>query len=299
VSNCFVLFCYYNFEIFFSPESSSQIDNSKNGNNIFSNILDPFDLNRCNPNKQLNYKIDNQNPLDIVYGASAIIKPKSVSRSASPHSSSSSSHSIYCGRCENNASNRCLDCNDVFCSECVNEHIINSFTEKHNIISIAKNTINPIGAPSAATLGDIHITHSFNEPQCAEHLEFLRFLCDTCKKVVCQECTLKEHKDHEYTSITNISKDMAKEKLKAVYDSSKLGIKFIKSSIDRAVAYSQSIERDSLDITSRVRKALRLLILAAEDRERILLEQVDKYRQQKIANLSDQMLGLRSALGKD
>jgi tripartite motif-containing protein 71 len=92
---------------------------------------------------------------------------------------------------------------------------------------------------------------------------------------------------------------MAKEKLKAVYDSSKLGIKFIKSSIDRAVAYSQSIERDSLDITSRVRKALRLLILAAEDRERILLEQVDKYRQQKIANLSDQMLGLRSALGKD
>ena len=39
-------------------------------------------------------------------------------------------------------------------------------------------------------------------------------------------------------------------------------------------------------------------MIAAEDRERILLEQIDKYRQQKIANLSDQMLGLRSALGK-
>ena len=85
--------------------------------------------------------------------------------------------------------------------------------------------------------------------------------------------------------------------LKAVCESSKLGIKYIKQSIDRAVTYSQSIERESLEISSRIRKALRLLIIAAEDRERILLEQVDKYRQQKVATLSDQMLGLRSALG--
>lgn len=84
----------------------------------------------------------------------------------------------------------------------------------------------------------------------------------------------------------------------AIHDSSKLGIKFIKTSIDRAVTYSQSIERDSLEMSSRVKKAFRLLILAAEDRERTLLEQVDKYRQQKVANLSDQMTGLRSALGE-
>lgn len=115
---------------------------------------------------------------------------------------------------------------------------------------------------------------------------------------MCQECTLKEHKDHEYSAITNITLDKAKDKLKAVCESSKLGIKYIKQSIDRAVTYSQSIERESLEISSRIRKALRLLIIAAEDRERILLEQVDKYRQQKIANLSDQMLGLRSALGE-
>lgn len=140
--------------------------------------------------------------------------------------------------------------------------------------------------------------HSSNEPQCEIHGEALRFLCETCKKIVCQECTLKDHKDHDQTPIVNITSDKAKEKLKAIHDSSKLGIKFIKTSIDRAVAYSQSIERDSLEISSRVKKAFRLLILAAEDRERTMLEQVDKYRQQKVANLSDQMTGLRSALGE-
>lgn len=176
--------------------------------------------------------------------------------------------------------------------------MINSFSEKHNIINIGK--ITPIGINSAAsslTFGDFHL-QSINEPHCELHCETLRFLCETCKKVVCQECTLKEHKDHEYSAITNITLDKAKDKLKAVCESSKLGIKYIKQSIDRAVTYSQSIERESLEISSRIRKALRLLIIAAEDRERILLEQVDKYRQQKIANLSDQMLGLRSALGE-
>lgn len=39
------------------------------------------------------------------------MKPKNLSRSTSPPSSSSSSQSIYCGRCDNNACHRCLDCN--------------------------------------------------------------------------------------------------------------------------------------------------------------------------------------------
>jgi tripartite motif-containing protein 71 len=109
---------------------------------------------------------------------------------------------------------------------------------------------------------------------------------------------LKDHKDHDQTPIANITSDKAKEKLRAIHESSKLGIKYIKTSIDRAVAYSQSIERDSLEIQSRVKKNFRLLILAAEDRERALIELIDKFRQQKVANLSDQMTGLRSALGK-
>lgn len=236
---------------------STQLENSaKNGNSIFSNILDPFD------NKPFSFNTMDMPNVHDLYGAVAGgTKPRNISGSVSPPSSSSSSQSIYCGRCENNACHRCLDCNDVFCAECVNEHMINAYTEKHNIISIGK--ITPIGintAPVSQLLNDLHI-QTMNEPQCENHNEQLRFLCETCKKVVCQECTLKEHKDHEYVAVGNITLDKAKDKLKAVCESSKLGIKFIKSSIDRAVAYSQSIERDSLEVSSRVRKALRLLIL--------------------------------------
>ena len=172
---------------------------------------------------------------------------------------------------------------------------MNTFTKQHALVGLGK--ITPIGSISSNSVMH-NVIHSSNEPQCDFHKdEPLRFLCETCKKIVCQECTLKDHKDHEQSPISNITAENAKEKLKAIHESSKLGIKFIKNSIDRAVTYSQSIERDSLDISSKIKKAFRLLILAAEDRERILLEQVERYRQQKVATLGDQMTGLRSALG--
>lgn len=274
-----------------------------NGNSLFSNILDPFNGGRGSGNGVINtfsnYSIDSSNPIDI-FCSSSNTKIRNVSRSTSPRtnsSSSSGSQSIYCGHCDSNAVSRCLDCNDCFCTDCVNEHMTNSFTKQHNIVGLS-NRITPIGSISSSSMHHTVSIHSSNEPQCEIHGEKLRFLCETCKQVVCQECTLKDHKDHSQTPIANLTAEKAKEKLKAIHESSKLGIKCVKTSIDRAVAYSQSIERDSLEISSRVKKAFRLLILAAEDRERTMLEQVDKYRQQKVANLSDQMTGLRSALGK-
>lgn len=272
-----------------------------NGNSLFSigssNFMDPYNGRGSSSvlNSYSNYNIDTSNPIDIFSSGNG--KTRNLSPSTSPHtnSSSSSSQSVFCGHCDNNAINRCLDCNDVFCAECFTEHTMNAFTKQHTVVGLGK--ITPIGSVTSS-LHMMHSSniHSSNEPQCDIHGEALRFLCETCKIIVCQECTLKDHKDHFQTPIANITSEKAKEKLKAIHESSKLGIKFIKTSIDRAVTYSQSIERDSLEMSSRVKKAFRLLILAAEDRERTLLEQVDKYRQQKVANLSDQMTGLRAAL---
>lgn len=98
------------------------------------------------------------------------------------------------------------------------------------------------------------------------------------------------------TPIANITVESAREKLKKIHESSQTGIKFIKTSIDRAVNYSQNLEKDSIEISSRIKKAFRMLIMAAEERERTILEQLEKYRQQKVSTLADQMTGLRSAL---
>lgn len=168
------------------------------------------------------------------------------------------------------------------------------FTKDHCIVGFK--TISPIGILSG------HMTNLVNgninqtsDPHCETHGEILRYLCETCKKIVCQECTLWEHKEHSCIPVAKVS-DGAQEKLQAVIDSGKLGTKYIKASIDRAVTYSQAVERDAMEASARIRKAMRHFIMAAEDRERTLLERVDKIRQQKLTSLSDQMAGLRAAL---
>lgn len=85
-------------------------------------------------------------------------------------------------------------------------------------------------------------------------------------------------------------------RIQEVIDSGKLGKKYIKASIDRAVSYSQSIERDAIETTQKIRKSMRYFMHAIEERERILLDKVEKCRQQKITTLADQMAGLRAAL---
>lgn len=174
--------------------------------------------------------------------------------------------------------------------------MMNPFMKTHTIVGMGK--ITPIGSVTSSSMMHNVNVQSSNEPQCEIHSEALRFLCETCKKVVCQECTLKDHKDHEQTPIGDITVDKARAKLMAIHESSRVGIKYVKTSIDLAVALSQSTERDSLEMQSRVKKNFRQLIMAAEDRERHLVELIDKFRQQKVSNLSDQMTGLRSALGK-
>lgn len=120
-------------------------------------------------------------------------------------------------------------------------------------------------------------------------------MCEQCNKIVCQECTFRDHKDHNCIAVALFAEG-AQTKIEGVLESGKLGKKYIKASIDRAVTFQQAIERDAMETTQKIRKAMRYFIHAIEERERILLDKVEKCRQQKIATLGDQMSGLRAAL---
>lgn len=217
-----------------------------------------------------------------------------------------------CGRCDQvAATSRCLDCNDVLCEDCAHLHVRAAFNQEHCIIPL--NNVSPIGSTVSLTTGGSpsNVTNNNNsqfpnsnqhqssstgnEPQCDIHREALRYVCETCKKLVCQECTLWDHKEHSCVDISVVA-ETGRDTLANLMESGKTGTRLIKSSIDRAVSFSQAVERDAGEATSRVRRAMRHFIMAAEERERILIDRIDKMRQQKLSSLSDQMAGLRAAL---
>lgn len=258
-----------------------------NGNNLFSG--------RRFTN---NYNIESSTPIDI-FGNNGASQMRNNTPKTSPQTDSSASSSpvVFCVHCDETAASRCLDCNDVYCADCINKHLnLNAFTSQHTVVGLGK--ITPIGsAPTNSIFHNFDIlSMTMNEQQCEIHNEALRFLCETCKKVVCQECTLKDHKDHSQIPIANLTLEKCKEKFKAILKNSQLGDRSVRASIDRNLICSQSTERHSNEEISKVRKAFKIIIKGIEDREQCLLEQIEKYRYQKVASLTDQMTGLRKIL---
>ncbi|XP_061400722.1 protein wech [Musca vetustissima] len=207
----------------------------------------------------------------------------------SPESSNNSS--ISCSWCEVNASIRCLECNEFMCNDCLREHRKSPLSSNHSIISLPT----PIGtSPTGGMSTSVPIVPSPNY-LCDQHNELLRYVCEYCKKLVCQCCTLHEHKEHCYSSIQNFV-DESREKIESALESSRMGTKCIKSSIDKALAFIRHVERNCAELSDNIRKGFRQFLIALEDRERFLLDFVEKLRQRRLAMLHDQMAGLKSAL---
>lgn len=76
-----------------------------------------------------------------------------------------------CGRCEMQASNRCLDCNDILCEKCVVKHENHPPFQEHCVVLLSN--LSPIGSSTSIANG----SPTQNEPQCDTHSEVLRYVC--------------------------------------------------------------------------------------------------------------------------
>lgn len=284
------------------------------GNNLLSNIGSAAPGGPTSSSSLTNSFIGNG--CGVTIGGSTISNSLngggSQNSKGSPSESSNHSSSIInCGWCDLQASKRCLDCNEFLCNECVNDHQQNNLSLNHMITSFptpigtsptgqlyGNSTEFSVGSSTHSSSNNSSSNNSSGSPQnyfCDLHTETLRYVCEHCKKLVCQCCTLREHKDHTYISIGAFTEE-ANEKIEAALESSSMGTKRIKGSIDTALAYIRFVERDCMELSDNVRKAFRQFIIAIEDRERYLLDMVQKMKQRRLSILHEQMAGLKSAL---
>lgn len=78
--------------------------------------------------------------------------------------------SQICGRCEMHATNRCLDCNDVLCENCLLKHQAHLPFQEHCVVLLSN--LSPIGSSTSIANG----SPIQNEPQCDIHSEVLRYV---------------------------------------------------------------------------------------------------------------------------
>lgn len=216
------------------------------------------------------------------------------------------SNSNVCGSCDRlTPENHCHDCSDSLCDRCVVLHMRNFSNKNHTVQKI--NNISPPNAlsriprfPSPRRPADI-------ENQCDIHYEVLRYVCESCKIIICQECSLRDHKEHICTFIDTYVEQPLKT-IQDLIEVASAGKHQIKKSIDRVMKYNIYLDRDVHDIIQRSRKnglrttngpinnVISNAILRCEEKDHVFAEILEKFRQQKGAIYLDQASSLRAAL---
>ena len=103
-----------------------------------------------------------------------------------------------CDICDdNNADRYCKQCAKFLCPQCLHHHNNWKPNVSHQIISLDEVASSVYLLPQAKP-GPTMI--------CTDHNEPLKVFCNTCQQLICRDCTVKKHKDHDYNLVTKTYK---------------------------------------------------------------------------------------------
>ena len=117
---------------------------------------------------------------------------------------------IQCDNCtdENSAATRCEECAVFLCSYCSEFHK-KSRPTKHHVLTTLQELKSGAGPLSVA-----------EKIRCVKHKEeLIKLYCKTCQSTICRDCTIVEHRTHDYGFIEDVAvgqKEILKRNMKEV-----------------------------------------------------------------------------------
>ena len=88
---------------------------------------------------------------------------------------------------------RCSDCSVFMCEFCVTAHKRINATKNHQILSLTE--VKKLGSKAL-------VKPSF----CSKHKgDTLKLFCSTCQKTICRDCTIVDHRGHQYDFVTDVA----------------------------------------------------------------------------------------------
>ena len=102
---------------------------------------------------------------------------------------------ISCDNCsEGDATSYCKQCAIGFCESCLGYHNKLKAHTNHQIMDMKDVVI------TASQLLPVKEEAIMN---CTNHNEPLKVFCETCQELICQSCTIRRHKDHNYDVVSD------------------------------------------------------------------------------------------------
>ncbi len=184
-----------------------------------------------------------------------------------------------CGSCEDGKATRyCNDCGDFLCDRCQAAHKFVKYTRQHKLISLdeLKAQVTSLIPPKKAV------------PHCPKHSgNDLKIYCDTCSTLICMDCTIRLHKDHNYDLVADV---LTKHKEELV--SSLKPVKVKLDSVQRALkdfdTRAKAIHDQKATIEANIHKEIDEQHQLLDQRRAELVGELEMLTQQKLKDLAAQ-----------
>ena len=104
---------------------------------------------------------------------------------------------VKCDECDENdpVVAYCPECNMFFCQTCNESHKRSKRFRGHGIVPLAELRSNK----------DTQLQAKVKIPPCKDHNYELNHYCETCDKLVCLYCTVKDHNGHNHDTVNNMA----------------------------------------------------------------------------------------------
>ena len=180
----------------------------------------------------------------------------------------------------------CQQCDKFACKSCVHMHsVMKAAFDGHKIISIDQLL--------KIKDGEL-VPKNLSPSKCEVHGELVKIFCFDCNKLICRDCTVKDHKDHNI-EFNNVAADNKKKELME----SLKPLREVEDSLSRAleeVSHTEhEVEAQGDSMTNTIETSFEELRTILETRKQQLLEEAGRRVREKMEKLKGQEKNLSIA----
>ena len=186
---------------------------------------------------------------------------------------------VTCDNCTTvNATGYCKDCSKFLCQKCIDGHKGWPPIAHHQMMDLSDVAASASQLPSAKQEAT---------PTCSSHGKPLEIFCETCDEVICQHCTVRIHRDHEY-DLVNDSYPKHCQKLEECLSPVKGKMEDVKKVLSKIAKREGEIRERGEGVLEEIHKMVEEMMNVLRESERKLSEEAKKVTDAKLEVLSGQ-----------
>ena len=184
-----------------------------------------------------------------------------------------------CGSCEDDkATGYCRDCSEFVCDECQAAHKRIKSTRNHQLLTLRELET------QAASLDP----PKKNAQRCSKHTnKKLKIYCETCKELICNDCTIRLHRDHNYDLLADVF-HKHKEELVSSLKPVKQKLHTVQQALKTFDTRAKEINDQRATLEAHIHKEIDQLHQLFDQRKAQLVGELDMLTQQKLKSLAAQ-----------